>query len=309
MQIKEIILKTTLDMEKDLGSLEVFVEATAEEDEQGTVFLWAQLVDSEKREADRIFPMELEKQTQFCMEVENPCLWNTEHPYLYELILELRDEENRLLGCTTKMIGFYHIQVEEEHLLLNGKKMQWRKSDQELQLALKLERGISEEELQQYLSELKRQYCNCLYLPEHLCSPDVKDLCVGCGILLLNDEQKGYAQQKQLSTFEGAENPDFEMQVVEDGVLIENKSKFVNTNVYALRCEIFGEYRILQQSVVEADVPAGSSRYVELPFIKPQNPGMYRYRVSLCLKKDSMWEKKGYAVASSETMISNLWLG
>ena len=104
-------------------------------------------------------------------------------------------------------------------------------------------------------------------------------------------------------------HPDFEIQVVEDGVLIENKSCFINTNVYSLRCEILSEERILQQSMVEADVSAGSSRYLELPFIKPQKPGIYRYCVSLCLKKDMFWGKKGTVVARGEALISNLWLG
>lgn len=317
MGIQKIQIKTSIDKEFLLGSLEVFVEADVKreqtEETSGKVFLWAQLLDEQKEEADRIFPVELEEETQFCMEVKCPKLWNTEYPCLYELVLELRDEENRLLGCTSRMTGFWRAEAQDDILYLNDRSMNWRRvgRKEERKLTAYLEEWVSgypvnsdaAEQIRGLLANLRNTYKNCLFLPQPLCTTDVRELCLSYGMLLL-EEDRTFAEGTQMG-----EHPDFELQVVEEGVLIENRSRFVNTNVYALQCEILLGERILQQSVVEADVPAGSSRYLELPFIKPRNPGMYRYRVSLCLKKDMPWGEKGTAVASGETLISNMWFG
>lgn len=321
MQIKEIKKNTYLDMEQKLGSLEVFVEADKGKETEGKIFLWAQLLDEQGEETDRIFPMELEAQTQFCMEVVNPKLWNTDYPFLYELVLELRDEEQRLLGCTSQWVGFYHISVTEEFLLLNEKPIIWKmlQTYGKSYLAIKSlaqtmvsdgEIGDQEEEI---LFELRRAQYNCLSVPAHLYSNRFFWSCAEHGIVLLDADMDITGCQNVLRSGMDAENldgihPSFEIQVVEDGALIENRSFFVNTNVYGLCCEILSEHRILQQSVVEADIPAGKKRYLELPFIKLRNPGIYLYRVALCLKKDMPWGEKGEVIAAGESLISNLWL-
>ena len=55
------------------------------------------------------------------------------------------------------------------------------------------------------------------------------------------------------------------------------------------------------------DVPAGTSKFVDIPFRCPAESGEYRYQVSLCLKKDVIWAPKGYVIATAETKISNLY--
>lgn len=313
MEIKSIKMKTAVSQKEQKGNLEVFLEMKADGTEQGKVFLWAQLIDENGDEADRIFPMELESQTQFCMEVEKVHMWNMEDPYLYELVLELRDEESRLLGCTSKKTAFWIGEKVNDKMLLNGETVVFRRVENEKRVKEALRENDWEEKITELLAENKRRYKNCLCLPVSLHSPRLQELCLEYGICLLEEEEDviqdiEHAPLISVSS-EGKENPDFEIQVVEEGVLIENKSRFINVNIYALQCEILKEDTLLQQSVVEADIPAGSSRYLELPFIKPQNPGTYRYRVSLCLKKDMPWAKKGYAAASGETLISNMWLG
>lgn len=89
-------------------------------------------------------------------------------------------------------------------------------------------------------------------------------------------------------------NPDFSLQVVQTGVLIENTSTFVDASEYDLHYEILDESgKIWSENELCTEVPAGTSKYVDIPFEHPSEPGEYIYRVSLRLKKDAAWLQKG----------------
>lgn len=52
--------------------------------------------------------------------VENPHLWNGEDPYLYRLVLQLFDGEQRLLETITSQVGFRAVEIKNSKLLING---------------------------------------------------------------------------------------------------------------------------------------------------------------------------------------------
>lgn len=310
MDISELIINTEVDKISGLGSLEVTVHAdTGDKDlvriEMEKHFLWAQLLDEDGMEVDRIFPLEVEEEVQFCMQAEAVRLWDGEKPYLYHLNLELRDEENRLLGCVEKKIAFRIWEIKNDVLFLNEKAVRIHlEKDTELfcepQMSYDWERAVKEK-----LSDMKKRRRNALYLPKEYRTPVLQELCLSFGIYLLNEEK--YRAAGGLAEAEETEE-DFTLEVIEQGVLIENHSQYINASEYDLYYELFDGEKILQRSVMEADVPAGTGRYLELPFIKPQNPGEYSYRVSLRLRKEEPWGKKGDVVAMGETRVSNLWM-
>ena len=117
-----------------------------------------------------------------------------------------------------------------------------------------------------------------------------------------------YRRQIDHRIRENEKNPDFQLQVIQTGVLIENRSTFVNASEYNIHYEILDSSgKKCSENELCTDVPAGTSKFVDIPFQCPAEPGEYRYQVSLCLKKDVIWAPKGYVIATTETKISNLY--
>lgn len=316
--VKEIEIQTSVTEEFEVGSLEVTVrmellcddECVASSElieteeirarkalyicsEKEERYLWAQLTDRDGKEMDRIFPVPVEAEIQFCMQANMPILWNAECPYLYDLVLELRDGENRLLGCAVKKIAFQRWENADGTLLLNGKEPRFRVFP-------------CTEITEENLTACKRSFCNTIFASREKMTSQAQERCLEYGIYLLNEKtDKNRAKRNDISE----KNPDFELNVVNQGVLIENKSTYVNVNqyelYYSLRKE--GADSFFSAGITETDIAAGVSRYVELPFDQPDEPGNYVYRAALRLKEKTPWADQGAEIAVSESKIANLF--
>ena len=316
--VKEIEIQTAVTEDFGVGSLEVTVRMESAQDskaayaeekgdvdkegmqkaffirsEKETLYLWAQLNDPKGGEVDRIFPVPAEDEIQFCMQADAPVLWNAECPHLYDLVLELRDGENRLLGCTVKKIAFRRWEETDGALLLNGKEPRLRVFP-------------CAEVTAENLTACKLGFCNTIYIPREKRTAQAQESCLEYGVYLLTEE----ADKKQKERNDTSErNPDFELNVVNQGVLIENKSTYINVNqyelYYSLRKE--GADNFFSAGITAADIAAGASRYVELPFGRPNEPGNYIYRAALRLKEKTPWADQGAEIAVSESRIANLF--
>ena len=135
MQITEINIYAQAEKEGGTGNLEVVMHCKG----QDGGFVCAQLLSQEGQEEDRIFPVPTEEEIDFCMQVPSVRLWDMERAYLYELVLELRDERMRLLGCTVKKLAFRNAKQTQEGFWLNGRKVSlhaWHCTEEELRTAL-----------------------------------------------------------------------------------------------------------------------------------------------------------------------------
>ncbi len=308
---RDITIKMTVDADLQTGELEVGVwtpdvpqrEGCAPE--AGQSFLWAYLADEEGNEADRIFPIEVQEQMQFCMRVEKPRLWDAERCCLYDLILEIRDENNEKLAETVKKTAFYRWERAGERWHLNGKEVRFALAQEpfaSFEKTAKPDGKDVEAKVREALCAIKASGKNAVYAESKKGKNSLKELCLQYGIYLLFE----YPQEAQLQA-EG-EEMGFALQVVEQGVLIENHNVFADARDYTLRFEIMREERMIWQDERTVPVPPGSSRFVELPCQMPKAAGRYRYRAALCLKKDTAWAKTGQEVAAGEAAVSNLWM-
>lgn len=266
--------------------------------------LCAWMTGRDGQEVDRIFPLPLEEEMQFCMRVEEPVLWNAEDPYCYQLILEIVDGESVCIDRRIEPVTFYGWKIMDGQTCMNEKAVSFR--------AVDFPEGTrSEEEIRQFLQKMKQEYYNTLLIKGGERTPSLVKWCMEYGIYLLEegkDADAGWLRARLDLDGKSEQNPDFHLQVVQTGALIENRSTFVNASEYDLHCQILNH---LGEKVFEnrlsTDIPAGTSKFVDIPFMRPVEPGTYRYRVALCLKRDTPWAPKGYEIAAGETVISNIY--
>ncbi len=317
--IERIETKVTWDAERAVGNVEASVwiggiEKAEEESAPGLYLitpdayekpvLSACIIDRAGQEMDRIFPLPLEEEMQFCMQVENPQLWNAEDPYCYQLVLEILEGEDFCQDRRAEPVAFRGWKIVGGQTCINDRLVSFR--------AEALPDGMRDiDAIHQFLQKMKQSWRNTLLVKAGEKSQQLEKACLEYGIYLLEegkDVDAGWLRARLDLEKEEANNPDFSLQVVQTGVLIENKSTFVDASEYNLHYEILDlSGRIWSEDELCTEVPAGTSKYVGIPFDWPSEPGEYIYRVSLRLKKDTAWAPKGYDIVSAETKISNLY--
>ena len=65
-------------------------------------------------------------EVRFSRKVSSPNLWSNESPYLYTVLLNLRDKEGKVIESTSAKTGFRKIEIKNAQLLLNGKPLMVR---------------------------------------------------------------------------------------------------------------------------------------------------------------------------------------
>lgn len=330
MQITHINVHAQAEKEGETGNLEVVMRCAAPE--KG--FVCAQLLSEEGQEEDRIFPVPTGEEIDFCMQVPAVRLWDMERAYLYDLLLELRDEQMRLLGCTVKKIVFRSAEKEQGQLWLNGQRISlcpWVCTEEEVRAVLEAPSGCpgtassrqlgaesagcpaaencdcTERKLRCWLAAIKRGRYNALLLKPGQPAwrrEMLAELCPQYGLYYTEE-----AETETAGTRTGGQDAGFELNVTQEGVLLENRCVFTNAAEYELRYGLFHEGKAICQGSLCADVPPGSGRYIELPFAVLHEAGEYVYRASLHLKKDMPWADRGYMIAVGESLISNLFSG
>lgn len=68
-------------------------------------------------------PAEAKKETTFSKNVSSPNLWSGETPYLYSLVLTLKDENGKFIEAVSTKIGFRKVELKNGQLLVNGKRI------------------------------------------------------------------------------------------------------------------------------------------------------------------------------------------
>lgn len=318
--IEKIETKVTWEEERAVGNVEASVwiggmEQQTEEIRKPGLYLTsaesytspvlcASLVNRDGQEMDRMFPLPLEEEMQFCMRVEDPQLWNAEDPYCYQLVLEIMEGENFCQDRRVEPVAFSGWKIVDGQTCINGKAVVFRG------VALPEEKK-EPEDIQEFLQTMKQNFQNTLLVKTEQKSVQLQRWCLEYGIYLLEegkDVDAGWMRARLDLEKEEESNPDFSLQVVQTGVLVENRSTFVDVSEYEMHyevCDMNG--RTISEGQLCTEISAGSSRYVDIPFEMPAQPGEYRFCVSLCLKRDTPWASKGYAVVSAETKISNLY--
>lgn len=300
---------SSLDEKKETGNVEITVisewEHASKEKKVCDEYLYASLINEEGGTEDEIFPLPVESEMSFCMRVDKPVLWNAEEVRSYDLILKV-GKEDVVKEQESVKVAFFKWEILDGVTCLNEKAVVFR--------AVKWPQGLLDtEQREEFLVNLKRQYKNAILVKNGKCDPQLEQLCIRYGVYLVEEgvhiesgallAKLDHAQEEEIQI----ENPDFHLRVVQNGVLIENQCIFANASNYKLCYQVRKQELCISSGEMSADVPPGSSRFIEIPFGELSEPGSYTYSAALCLKRDCPWAEKGYIIAEAKTEVSNLY--
>ncbi len=118
--------------------------------------------------------------------VSSPRAWSAEDPYLYTLLLTLKDEKGKVLEVIPQKVGFRQVDIKNGVLLVNGKPIKLRgvnrhESHPELGRAIPLEHMIND------ILIMKRHNINAVRTSHYANDPRWYDLCDQYGLYLIDE--------------------------------------------------------------------------------------------------------------------------
>lgn len=123
---------------------------------------------------------------RIAMTVNQPKLWTSETPYLYQLELQLTDSLGHILQCAQQKIGFRYLQIDNGRFLVNGQQVRLRgvnRHEHDPYTA----RVMTEERMQQDIRLLKAANINAVRLSHYPNTPRWYELCDSAGLYLFDE--------------------------------------------------------------------------------------------------------------------------
>jgi len=153
--------------------------------------------------------------TQFTIDVSSPIQWNAENPYLYQLFLTLKDENNVVLEVIPQRIGFRDIKIHNGLFYINNKYVMLHGVNRHDNDHLK-GRAVGISRLEKDLVLMKQHNINSVRTAHYPNDPRFYELCDIYGLFVIGEtdvETHGFANVNDLSRI--TNDPDWESVFVE----------------------------------------------------------------------------------------------
>ena len=128
LRVADFFARPDLDSNYKNGSLAVDVKLSNYNKSAKTGVVEASLLDANGKEVFNqtlkiATPADGKKELTFSKNVSSPKLWSSETPYLYSLVLTLKDESGKFIETVATKIGFRKVELKNGQLLVNGKRI------------------------------------------------------------------------------------------------------------------------------------------------------------------------------------------
>ncbi len=123
---------------------------------------------------------------RFSMKPIYPRLWSAEDPYLYDLRLEVRDPEGKLVETVSQPVGFRRFEIKDGLMLLNGKRILFRGVNRH-EFSAEHGRAVTEEETEQDLLTMKRNNINAIRTCHYPNRSFLYRMCDRLGLYLIDE--------------------------------------------------------------------------------------------------------------------------
>ncbi len=120
------------------------------------------------------------------MEIENPALWSAEDPQLYDLSVEVYDEEGGLQEFIPEKVGFRRFEMKNSIMTLNGKRIVFKGANRH-EFSSVTGRHVSEEELIKDLKTMKQNNINAIRTCHYPDASPLYQLCDEYGLYLIDE--------------------------------------------------------------------------------------------------------------------------
>ncbi|MCI6043659.1 DUF4981 domain-containing protein [bacterium] len=126
----------------------------------------------------------LEEKSGYVMKVEKPELWSAESPVLYDLLIEVMDENGAVSEVIPQRVGFRRFEMKDSIMMLNGKRIVFKGVNRH-EFSSVTGRNVSREELIKDLVTMKRNNINAIRTCHYPDAVGIYELCDEYGIYMI----------------------------------------------------------------------------------------------------------------------------
>ena len=126
----------------------------------------------------------LAEESQYVMKVENPELWSAESPVLYDLLLEVMDENGQVTEVIPQRVGFRRFEMKDSIMMLNGKRIVFKGVNRH-EFSSVSGRVVSREELIKDIVTMKQNNINAIRTCHYPDAVGIYDLCDEYGLYMI----------------------------------------------------------------------------------------------------------------------------
>ena len=178
--VSDIRIKTILNDTYDRGNLEIVLEAIG----NGK----AELILTRQGEEAARTEVELKdgQSTVVELTVEQPALWSAEQPNLYDLMIQVTDNQEQLQELIPQRVGFRRFAIEDGIMKLNGRRIVFKGVDRH-EFSSRRGRVPNHDELLQDIVTMKRNNINAIRTSHYPNDSALYALCDEYGLYLIDE--------------------------------------------------------------------------------------------------------------------------
>lgn len=176
VHVSDMKVQTLLDDAFTKADLDLTVKAT----KAGKIRLTLSKDGNELQSMEEV----LEEESHYVMKVENPALWSAETPVLYDLLLEVMDENGAVMEVIPQRVGFRRFEMKDHVMTLNGKRIVFKGVNRH-EFSSISGRHVSREELVKDLVTMKQNNINAIRTCHYPDAVGIYELCDEYGIYMI----------------------------------------------------------------------------------------------------------------------------
>lgn len=178
VHVTDIKVQTLLDDTFTNADLELTVTATSKGKMRISLL--------KEDEVIRVMECDMEEKTHYTLQVENPELWSAESPALYDLLLEVMDQNGVVTEVIPQRVGFRRFEMKNQIMTLNGKRIVFKGVNRH-EFSSVTGRCVSREELVKDLVTMKKNNINAIRTCHYPDASDIYELCDEYGIYMISE--------------------------------------------------------------------------------------------------------------------------
>lgn len=185
IHIRDLFIRTLLDSEYKDSTLDVEIEIEGIQEYVSVYEIEYILLDENYKEVLKNSSAVKDKNTKISVEVKNPHKWTAETPYLYHLLITLK-ENNQVIEVIPHKIGFRNVELKDGLILVNGKDIMFKGVNRH-ETHPDYGRAISLDWMEEDIKLMKKNNINAVRTAHYPDDPRFYSLCDEYGLYVIDE--------------------------------------------------------------------------------------------------------------------------